>query len=253
MFLNYCIFPDTQITLTHKASVWKSLVMCHIPHLNSMLISQWYFEPNITCQHFQLHSLNYNIRVVFLSFFFFFNVPNTDLMETLLNTKPQRQDLVSGFTLNIKAEFYYCRTAALCFGSVPAMSGDASNMLHHQAWKKKKKNRCLQLFLMAWFSQHCVIVGPRRWVDAIDCPGSLSLPPPTTHSMLAATRRSAHTRRRTNVAFARGTTPTVAPWSSHSPRRPKRTVIISQADVETLLEINIYRPIWFQFCNFHPQ
>lgn len=33
---------------------------------------------------------------------------------------------------------------------------------------------------MAWFSQHCVIVRPRCWVDAIDCPCSLSLP--TAHA-----------------------------------------------------------------------
>ena len=45
--------------------------------------------------------------------------------------------------------------------------------------------------------------------------------------MLAATRRSALTNKRTNVECARGTTHTVAPWSWHSPRRPKRTVIIN--------------------------
>lgn len=45
--------------------------------------------------------------------------------------------------------------------------------------KKTKKNRCLQLCLMAWFSQHCVIVGPRRWVD---CPSSVCLSPHHTHT-----------------------------------------------------------------------
>lgn len=108
--------------------------------------------------------------------------------------------------------------------------------MHHPPPPDSHPDVC-SFFPMASFSQrsnvsldnsqrHC-----RPDLIDFDCLFSSSLP----HSMSAATRRLAHTNKRTNVECARGTTRTVAPWSWRSPRRPKRTVIIYYMDTHQQL------------------
>lgn len=179
------------------------------------------------------------------------------LMETLPNTKPQRQDLVSVFTLNIKVESFISAgqllcvlaTFLLCLGRLPT----CFIIRLGKKEKRKKKTDVCSFFSCHDFSQHCAIVGPRPWVDAIDSPGFVCLSPHPTHTHthtqhVGCDKEVGSYKEEDKCGVCEGDNShcrTVKLTLTKTPKKngdyhPSRTCT-------TLLEISVCTPIWLQF------